>query len=53
MTRKKRSKYRYTLVERKHESSRVWRLRDQANSIVLIDKYLLDNFGIDLRDGGA
>lgn len=45
--------YRYTRIERKHESSRVWRLRDQANSVVLKDRYLLDKLGIDLRDGGA
>lgn len=53
MARRRRSKYKYTRVERKYESSRVWRLKDQGNSIVLDDKYLLDKLGIDLRDGSA
>lgn len=46
MARRKRSKYKYTRLERKHGSSRVWRLKDQGNSIVLHDKDLLNDLGI-------
>jgi hypothetical protein len=54
MARRRRSKYNhYIRVERKYGSSRVWRLKDQGNSIILDDKYLLDKLGIDLRDGGS
>lgn len=49
----KRKKFKYQSAGRKYKGSRVWRLKDQENSTILEERYLLDKLGIDLRDGGA
>lgn len=50
MVGRKRSKYKYVKVDRKHESSIVWRLRDQGNGIILDNESLLKDLGLNLSN---
>jgi len=49
MSRKKQGRYRREVFQIKSESPRVWRLKDQGNSIVLYDDNLLNELGININ----